>query len=48
MSGKSKHYYHKDRNEDRWKVPKNTKFEWHLEKVVDQVTTLLKEKNAAL
>lgn len=47
MSGKSKHYYHKDRNEDRWKLPKNTKFEWHLEKVVDQVTTLLKEKNAA-
>ena len=30
-----------------WKVPKNADFAWHLDKVTEKVTNLLKEKNAA-
>ena len=41
------HYYEKDRNLDPWRVPKNANFAWHLDKVTEQITTLLKEKNAA-
>jgi hypothetical protein len=47
MTGKSKYYYDKDRNIDSWKVPKNCKFDWHLDKVVEKIVNLLKEKNKA-
>lgn len=47
MTKKSKYYYDTDRNIDRWKVPANANFEWHLEKVADKVINLLKEKNKA-
>jgi len=40
-------YYEKDRNLDPWKVPKKANFAWHLDKVTEQITNLLKEKNAA-
>jgi hypothetical protein len=30
-----------------WKVPDNADFAWHLDKVTEKVTNLLKEKNAA-
>ena len=30
-----------------WKVPENVDFGWHLDKVTESVTNLLKEKNAA-
>ena len=30
-----------------WKVPENADFGWHLDKVTESVTNLLKEKNAA-
>ena len=30
-----------------WKLPENTDFEWHLDKVTESITNLLKEKNAA-
>ena len=47
MTKKSKYYYDTDRNIDRWKVPSDAKFDWHLEKVADKVINLLKEKNKA-
>ena len=34
-------------NIDKWKVPKDADFAWHLDKVTKKVTDLLKEKNAA-
>ena len=34
-------------NIDKWKVPENADFAWHLDKVTKKVTDLLKEKNAA-
>ena len=34
-------------NIDKWKVPENADFAWHLDKVAKSVTDLLKEKNAA-
>ena len=40
-------YYDTERNKDTWKVPATTDFSWHLDKVTEQITTLLKEKNAA-
>ena len=43
----NKHYWEKDRNSDPWRVPKEADFSWHLDKVTEQITTLLKEKNAA-
>jgi hypothetical protein len=30
-----------------WKVPENADFAWHLDKVTESITNLLKEKNAA-
>ena len=30
-----------------WKVPENADFAWHLDKVTESITSLLKEKNAA-
>jgi len=30
-----------------WKVPENVDFAWHLDKVTESITDLLKEKNAA-
>ena len=30
-----------------WKVPQNADFAWHLDKVTESITSLLKEKNAA-
>jgi len=30
-----------------WKVPENADFAWHLDKVTESITDLLKEKNAA-
>jgi hypothetical protein len=30
-----------------WQVPENADFEWHLDKVTESITQLLKEKNAA-
>ena len=30
-----------------WKVPENADFGWHLDKVTESITDLLKEKNAA-
>ena len=32
---------------DKWKVPKDADFAWHLDKVTESITDLLKEKNAA-
>jgi len=34
-------------NIDKWKVPENADFAWHLDKVTESITNLLKEKNAA-
>ena len=34
-------------NKIAWKVPENVDFGWHLDKVTESVTNLLKEKNAA-
>tara|TARA_R100001510_G_scaffold15057_1_gene12364 strand:+ start:2479 stop:3003 length:525 start_codon:yes stop_codon:yes gene_type:complete len=34
-------------NIDKWKVPKDADFAWHLDKVTKSITDLLKEKNAA-
>tara|TARA_R100000479_G_C6258270_1_gene154927 strand:+ start:42 stop:572 length:531 start_codon:yes stop_codon:yes gene_type:complete len=34
-------------NIDKWKVPENADFGWHLDKVTESITQLLKEKNAA-
>ena len=47
MIKNSKYYYDKDRNIDKWKIPNDAKFDWHLAQVVDKITTLLKEKNKA-
>jgi|TARA_R100001594_G_scaffold35124_2_gene64260 hypothetical protein len=41
----SKYYYDKDRNMPVWKLPEGTKFEWHLDKVLERIGNLLKEKN---
>ena len=43
----NKHYWDTDRNLDPWRVPADTNFSWHLDKVTEKITTLLKEKNAA-
>ena len=34
-------------NIDKWKVPESANFAWHLDKVTESITSLLKEKNAA-
>ena len=39
-------YYDTERNKDPWK-PSSPKFAWHLDKIVEKITTLLKEKNEA-
>ena len=41
------HYWDTERNKDTWKIPATAGFSWHLDKVTEQITTLLKEKNAA-
>jgi hypothetical protein len=46
MTKRSKHFYDLDRNKDTWKVPAQSHFEWHLDKVAERVVSLLKEKNA--
>lgn len=43
----SKYYYDTDRNIDNTKLSKSTKFDWHLEKVTENIVKLLKEKNKA-
>ena len=45
--GHNKHYWESNRNQDPWRVPESVNFAWHLDKVTEQITTLLKEKNAA-
>jgi hypothetical protein len=40
-------YYETNRNQDPWKVPEAADFGWHLDKVVEQITKLLKSKNKA-
>ena len=40
-------YWDTERNKDPWRVPSTAKFTWHLDKVVEQITTLLKSKNEA-
>lgn len=42
----NKYYWDVDRNKDPWK-PASPKFGWHLDKVVEKITNLLKEKNEA-
>lgn len=42
----NEHYWDVDRNKDPWK-PASPKFGWHLDKVVEKITNLLKEKNEA-
>jgi len=42
----NKFYWDVDRNKDPWK-PASPKFGWHLDKVVEKITKLLKEKNEA-
>ena len=42
----NKFYWDVDRNKDPWKYS-NPKFGWHLDKVVEKITKLLKEKNEA-
>ena len=42
----NKFYWDVDRNKDPWKAS-NPKFGWHLDKVVEKITKLLKEKNEA-
>ena len=42
----NKFYWDVDRNKDPWK-PASPKFGWHLDKVVEKITNLLKEKNEA-
>ena len=42
----NKFYWDVDRNKDPWKS-NNPKFGWHLDKVVEKITKLLKEKNEA-
>ncbi len=42
----NKHYWDTERNKP-WKVPEKADFAWHLDKVTEQITSLLKEKNAA-
>ena len=41
------YYWDVDRNRDPWKVPESADFGWHLDKVVEQITKLLKSKNKA-
>ena len=41
----NEHYWDTERNKDPWRVPVATDFSWHLDKVTEQITTLLKEKN---
>lgn len=43
----SEYYWDTERNKDPWKVPSTAKFGWHLDKVVEEITTLLKSKNKA-
>lgn len=43
----SEHYWDTERNIDPWKVPADADFAWHLDKVTEKITNLLKEKNAA-
>ena len=43
----NEHYWDTERNKDAWKVPVSADFSWHLDKVTEQITTLLKEKNTA-
>jgi|TARA_R110002072_G_C7665622_1_gene510024 hypothetical protein len=43
---RNKFYWDVDRNKDPWK-PASPKFGWHLDKVVEKITNLLKEKNEA-
>jgi len=43
----SKYYYDRERNIDTKKLEKSVKFDWHLEKVTDEIVKLLKEKNKA-
>jgi len=45
MTLKSKYYYDFDRNKNTYKVPKDCKFEWHLDKVTERIVSLLKQKN---
>tara|TARA_R100001463_G_scaffold81978_1_gene136507 strand:+ start:885 stop:1244 length:360 start_codon:yes stop_codon:yes gene_type:complete len=45
MTKHSKYFYEKDRNISEWKVPENSKFDWHLDKVVQSISKLLKQKN---
>ena len=45
-TGYSKHYFDTERNK-AWKVPATADFSWHLDKVVEQITKLLKSKNKA-
>tara|TARA_R100000664_G_scaffold8713_1_gene14375 strand:+ start:509 stop:865 length:357 start_codon:yes stop_codon:yes gene_type:complete len=45
MTKHSKYFYEKDRNISEWTVSENSKFDWHLEKVVEEITKLLKQKN---
>jgi hypothetical protein len=40
-------YWDTERNKDPWKVPAAADFSWHLDKVTEQITNLLKEKNKA-
>lgn len=42
----NKFYWDVDRNKDPWR-PAIPKFGWHLDKVVEKITNLLKEKNEA-
>ena len=43
----NEHYWDTKRNMDPWKVPAEANFAWHLDKVTEKITKLLKEKNAA-
>ena len=43
----NKHYWDTDRNKDPWRVPAKADFSWHLDKVTEKITNLLKEKNKA-
>ena len=45
MKKKSKYYYEKDRNIDKWKLTSNVNFDWHLDKVAEKIINLLKQKN---
>ena len=41
----NEYYWDTERNKDTWKIPATADFSWHLDKVTQQITTLLKEKN---